>query len=86
MRARRMLLGEEFAASHGAMRIGLSVFGFNTGAKALYDSLGYTTTSIKMAKELSPGERVTGMMWRHAPSHRHRPCRIRVQGSSCSRT
>jgi len=51
---RAMLRGEEFAASHGATRIGLSVFGFNTGAKALYDSLGYTTTSIKMAKELSP--------------------------------
>jgi ribosomal protein S18 acetylase RimI-like enzyme len=47
-------LGEDFAVEHGAMRIGLSVFGFNTGAKALYDSLGYTTTSIKMSKELSP--------------------------------
>lgn len=47
--------GEEFAVSHGATRIGLSVFGFNTAAKALYDSLGYSTTSIKMSKELSPG-------------------------------
>lgn len=46
--------GEELAVSHGATRIGLSVFGFNIGAKALYDSLGYTTTSIKMSKELSP--------------------------------
>lgn len=49
-----MLRGEEFAASYGARRLGLSVFGFNTGAKALYDSLGYTTTSIKMSKELPP--------------------------------
>lgn len=47
--------GEEIAVSHGATRIGLSVFGFNTGAQALYDSLGYTTTSIKMSKELSSG-------------------------------
>jgi len=49
-----LLLGEELAAAHGAKSIGLSVFGFNTGAKALYDSLGYATTSIKMAKQLSP--------------------------------
>ena len=49
-----LLLGEELARSHGATSIGLSVFGFNTGAKALYDSLGYATTSIKMSKRLPP--------------------------------
>ncbi len=57
-----LLLGEELAASHGATSIGLSVFGFNTGAKALYDSLGYVTTSIKMAKQLSPTTHAAGMM------------------------
>jgi ribosomal protein S18 acetylase RimI-like enzyme len=57
-----LLLGEQLAASHGATSIGLSVFGFNTGAKALYDSLGYATTSIKMAKKLSPSPHAAGMM------------------------
>jgi len=54
-----MLLGEELAAAHGATSLGLSVFGFNKGAKALYDSLGYATTSIKMLKQLPP---TPGMM------------------------
>ncbi|KFF60103.1 GNAT family acetyltransferase [Cryobacterium sp. MLB-32] len=47
-----MLLGEEYARSHGAHSLGLSVFGFNTGARGLYDSLGYETTSVKMLKKL----------------------------------
>ncbi len=47
-----LLLGEELAAAHGATSLGLSVFGFNTAAKALYASLGYATTSIKMLKQL----------------------------------
>ena len=47
-----MLLGEEHARSHGARSLGLSVFGFNTGARGLYDSLGYETTSVKMLKKL----------------------------------
>jgi len=57
-----LLLGEELAAAHGATSIGLSVFGFNAGAKALYDSLGYVTTSIKMAKQLSPRSHAAGMI------------------------
>jgi ribosomal protein S18 acetylase RimI-like enzyme len=48
-----MLLGEEYARSHGAHSLGLSVFGFNTGARGLYDSLGYETTSVKMLKNLN---------------------------------
>ncbi len=47
-----MLLGEEYARSHGAHSLGLSVFGFNTRARGLYDSLGYETTSVKMLKNL----------------------------------
>jgi predicted GNAT family acetyltransferase len=31
----------------------LSVFGFNTTARSLYESLGYETTSIKMVKKLN---------------------------------
>ncbi|TFD56682.1 GNAT family N-acetyltransferase [Cryobacterium sp. Hh38] len=48
-----MLLGEEYAHSHGAQSLGLSVFGFNTGARGLYNSLGYETTSVKMLKKLT---------------------------------
>lgn len=48
-----MLLGEDYARSHGARTLGLSVFGFNTGARRLYESLGYETTSVKMAKTLA---------------------------------
>lgn len=47
-----MLLGEEYARSRGARTLGLSVFGFNTGARRLYESLGYETTSVKMLKKL----------------------------------
>ncbi|MEV7603218.1 GNAT family N-acetyltransferase [Kitasatospora sp. NPDC089797] len=47
-----MLLGEEYARTQGAHTLGLSVFGFNTGARGLYESLGYETTSVKMRKKL----------------------------------
>lgn len=47
-----MLLGEEYARAQGATTLGLSVFGFNTSARGLYESLGYETTSVKMAKPL----------------------------------
>ncbi|RLP70671.1 GNAT family N-acetyltransferase [Mycetocola reblochoni] len=47
-----MLRAERFARENGADELGLSVFGFNTGAQRLYASLGYETTSIKMSKRL----------------------------------
>ncbi|MFE6049226.1 GNAT family N-acetyltransferase [Kitasatospora sp. NPDC056446] len=47
-----MLLGEEYARSQGAHTLGLNVFGFSTGARGLYESLGYETTSVKMLKRL----------------------------------
>lgn len=47
-----MRLAEEYARSHGATTLGLSVFGFNASARGLYESLGYETTSIKMRKSL----------------------------------
>ncbi|MGI5487822.1 GNAT family N-acetyltransferase [Microtetraspora malaysiensis] len=49
---RAMVLGEEYARAQGAHTLGLSVFGFNTGARGLYESLGYETTSVKMRKKL----------------------------------
>ena len=47
-----MVLGEEYAQARGAHTLGLSVFGFNTGARGLYESLGYQTTSVRMLKRL----------------------------------
>ncbi|MDN4610016.1 GNAT family N-acetyltransferase [Arthrobacter burdickii] len=47
-----MLLAEEYARSQGAHALGLSVFGFNTAARGLYESLGYEVTSVRMRKRL----------------------------------
>jgi ribosomal protein S18 acetylase RimI-like enzyme len=41
-------LGHAEAKSLGAKSIGLNVFAFNDGARALYDSLGYEPTAIQM--------------------------------------
>ncbi|MEP7762443.1 GNAT family N-acetyltransferase [Sanguibacter sp. 25GB23B1] len=49
-----MVLAEQAAAEHGAASLGLNVFGFNTVARHLYESLGYETTSLQMAKPLTP--------------------------------
>ena len=46
-----MLLGEEYARSHGAHTLGLNVFGSNLRARILYESLGYV--SAKMRKRLT---------------------------------
>ncbi len=50
-----MRLAEEYARSQGAASLGLNVFGFNTTARGLYESLGYETTSVKMRKKLTEG-------------------------------
>ncbi|WP_104091085.1 GNAT family N-acetyltransferase [Arthrobacter sp. GMC3] len=47
-----MLLAEDEVTRQGGLELGLHVFGFNTAARALYDSLGYTPTSIRMSKKL----------------------------------
>jgi ribosomal protein S18 acetylase RimI-like enzyme len=47
-----MQLAEQAAAKHGAVTIGLNVFGYNAVARALYDSLGYETTAVQMRKPL----------------------------------
>ncbi|MFB2554450.1 GNAT family N-acetyltransferase [Herbiconiux liangxiaofengii] len=47
-----MLLAEEAARSHGAVKLGLNVFGHNTVAQGLYASLDYDITAITMAKPL----------------------------------
>jgi len=47
-----MLAGEDLARDAGAVAIGLNVFGANTTARRLYDSLGYDVTSQQMLKKL----------------------------------
>lgn len=48
-----MLLAEREVKRLGGKILGLNVFGFNTAARALYESLGYEPTSIRMSKTLS---------------------------------
>jgi GNAT superfamily N-acetyltransferase len=45
-------LAEVEARSRGASELGLNVFGHNQVARHLYESMGYTATSINMKKEL----------------------------------
>lgn len=49
-----MLLAEEQVRRLGGKVLGLNVFGYNSGARALYESLGYETTSLQMRKLLEP--------------------------------
>jgi ribosomal protein S18 acetylase RimI-like enzyme len=45
-------LAHDEAKALGATAMGLNVFGFNTGARELYDKLGYTVTSTQMKRSL----------------------------------
>ena len=47
-----MLAAESFARDLGAKAIRLHVFGSNTVARSLYESLGYEATNVQMAKGL----------------------------------
>lgn len=47
-----MALAEQDALAHGAGDLGLNVFGTNTVARGLYESMGYRATAITMAKPL----------------------------------
>lgn len=47
-----MLLAERDALAHGATELGLNVFGSNTVARRLYESVGYATTAVTMSKKL----------------------------------
>jgi GNAT superfamily N-acetyltransferase len=48
-----MFAAEEWTHARGGNRIGLSVFGPNTVARSLYDSLGYEAIAISMYKDLT---------------------------------
>ncbi len=45
-------LAEEFARKSGATKLELNVFGNNSVARGLYESLGYRITTIQMSKLL----------------------------------
>jgi len=47
-----MRLAEEHARNRGIQRIELNVFGRNTIARSLYQSLGYVERSVRMGKDL----------------------------------
>ncbi|SBN64176.1 Acetyltransferase (GNAT) family protein [Curtobacterium sp. 9128] len=52
--ARRALdLGHAVAKDEGATSIGLNVFGYNAGAKELYERLGYGVTAMQMKLPLT---------------------------------
>lgn len=47
-----LVLAHAQARALGASSIGLNVFGFNTGARTLYEKLGYVVTATQMRLEL----------------------------------
>ncbi|MGA2433087.1 MAG: GNAT family N-acetyltransferase [Acidimicrobiales bacterium] len=47
-----MLAAEEYVRGEGGSRLALNVFGPNTVARRLYESLGYSTLAIGMRKDL----------------------------------
>ncbi|WP_328473492.1 GNAT family N-acetyltransferase [Actinoplanes sp. NBC_00393] len=47
-----MLAAERWCRVHGLTRIGLHVFAHNTGARALYEQLGFTEIGRNMGKDL----------------------------------
>ncbi|WP_238449342.1 N-acetyltransferase [Micromonospora sp. 4G55] len=47
-----MRAAEQLCRELGVVSIGLNVFGQNSGARALYEQLGYEVTSVQMAKRL----------------------------------
>lgn len=49
-----MQLAEAAAAEHGARTLGLNVFGHNSVARGLYESLQYETTAVQMRKCVGP--------------------------------
>ena len=49
-----MLAAESYALALGATALRLHVFGGNTVARSLYESLGYETTNVNMMKRLAP--------------------------------
>ena len=49
-----MLAGEEYAASRGGTQLSLNVWGHNTVARSLYESLEFVPVAIEMRKTIGP--------------------------------
>jgi len=47
-----LTVAESEAKNLGVKKLGLNVFGYNSVARNLYDSAGYTVTALQMSKEL----------------------------------
>lgn len=47
-----MAAAEEACRERGVVEVGLSVFGFNSGARALYEQMGFEVTMLQMSKQL----------------------------------
>ena len=47
-----MVAAEQICRERGVVSIGLNVFGFNAGARSLYEQMGFEVTAIQMKKRL----------------------------------
>jgi len=47
-----MVAAEQICRERGVVSIGLNVFGFNAGARSLYEQMGFEITAIQMKKRL----------------------------------
>lgn len=47
-----LVAAEELCRESGVVRVGLSVFGANAGAQALYEAMGFEVTMLQMTKRL----------------------------------
>jgi GNAT superfamily N-acetyltransferase len=47
-----MVAAEELCRERGVLSVGLHVFGFNAGARSLYEQMGFEVTSVQMRKRL----------------------------------
>jgi GNAT superfamily N-acetyltransferase len=47
-----MTAAEEMCRERGVVEVGLSVFGFNSGAQALYEQMGFEVTAVQMRRRL----------------------------------
>jgi ribosomal protein S18 acetylase RimI-like enzyme len=47
-----MVAVEQICRERNVVSVGLNVFGFNTGARSLYEQMGFEITAIQMSKRL----------------------------------
>ena len=47
-----MAAAEQVCRERGVVEVGLSVFGFNSGAQSLYEQMGFEVTMLQTRKRL----------------------------------